>query len=124
MSKTKAERIDEELKKLINVVGVDGATVVARNGLMISSFLPRDVDERRFSAMAATMMGAVETAAATLKKGIVKRVTAEIEKSTIVTMGAGPKVLLVVTAKHNANLGMLMIEMEDSAERIKNIMEE
>jgi predicted regulator of Ras-like GTPase activity (Roadblock/LC7/MglB family) len=124
MAETKTERLEEQLRKLENVGGVEGAAIVARNGLMIASRLPKDIDERRFCAMAATMMGAVETAAATLKRGAIKRVTAEIEKATIVTMGAGSKALLVVAARFDANLGMLMIEMEEYADRIRSIMEE
>ncbi|MBU2565493.1 MAG: roadblock/LC7 domain-containing protein [Candidatus Thermoplasmatota archaeon] len=117
---TKSEKLLSELKKLANVGGIEGSAVVARNGLIIASDLPRDVDERRLGAMSATMMGAVETAAITLNKGQIKRVTAEIEKAILVTMGAGKKAILVVSASPDANLGMLMVEME---ERVKNIME-
>ncbi len=117
---TKSEKLLSELKKLANVGNIEGSAVVARNGLMIASDLPRDVDERRLGAMSATMMGAVETAAITLNKGTIKRVTAEIEKAILITMGAGKKAILVVSATPNANLGMLMVEME---ERVKNIRE-
>lgn len=117
---TKSEKLLSELKKLANVGGIEGSAVVARNGLIIASDLPRDVDERRLGAMSATMMGAVETAAITLNKGTIKRVTAEIEKAILVTMGAGKKAILVVSASPDANLGMLMVEME---ERVKSIME-
>ncbi len=117
---TKSEKLLSELKKLANVGNIEGSAVVARNGLMIASDLPRDVDERRLGAMSATMMGAVETAAITLNKGTIKRVTAEIEKAILITMGAGKKAILVVSASPNANLGMLMVEME---ERVKNIRE-
>ncbi|MBU2564842.1 MAG: roadblock/LC7 domain-containing protein, partial [Candidatus Thermoplasmatota archaeon] len=71
---TKSEKLLAELKKLANVGGIEGSAVVARNGLIIASDLPRDVDERRLGAMSATMMGAVETAAITLNKGTIKRV--------------------------------------------------
>jgi predicted regulator of Ras-like GTPase activity (Roadblock/LC7/MglB family) len=117
---TKSEKLLSELKKLANVGSIEGSAVVARNGLIIASDLPRDVDERRLGAMSATMMGAVETAAITLNKGTIKRVTAEIEKAILVTMGAGKKAILVVSASPDANLGMLMVEME---ERVKSIME-
>ncbi|MBU3902190.1 MAG: roadblock/LC7 domain-containing protein [Candidatus Thermoplasmatota archaeon] len=117
---TKSEKLLSELKKLANVGSIEGSAVVARNGLIIVSDLPRDVDERRLGAMSATMMGAVETAAITLNKGQIKRVTAEIEKAILVAMGAGKKAILVVSASPDANLGMLMVEME---ERVKSIME-
>ena len=121
--KTKTEKLEEVLKKLANVGGVEGSAIVARNGLLITSDLPKDIDERRFGAMSATMMGAIETAATTLKKGLVKRVTAEIESTTIITMGAGSKAILVVAASPSSNLGMLLIDMEDHSKTIREIME-
>lgn len=122
MSETKTERLEMTLKKLVAIGGVNGSAIVARNGLLIASNLPKDIDDRRFSAMTATMMGAVETAAATLSRGMVKRVTAEIENATVIAMGAGEKAILVVAAGNSGNLGMILLEMEDCAENMKRIM--
>jgi predicted regulator of Ras-like GTPase activity (Roadblock/LC7/MglB family) len=108
MAETKSERLGVALKKIVAVSGVAGAAIVARNGLLIASELPRDIDERRLGAMTATMMGAVETTGVTLNKGSVRRVIAEVEHATIVAMGAGPKALIVCTAENSVNLGMLM----------------
>lgn len=61
MTETKSERLRQVLKKVTAVHGVNGAAIVARNGLLIASDIPRDVDEQRVGAMTATMMGAIET---------------------------------------------------------------
>lgn len=124
MAETKSERLTMALKKVVAVSGVAGAAIVARNGLLIASELPRDVDERRLGAMTATMMGAVETTGVTLNKGSVRRVIAEVEHATIVAMGAGPKALMVCTAENSVNLGMLMLEMEEQASQVKGILEQ
>ena len=123
MTETKSERLGMALKKVVAVSGVAGAAIVARNGLLISSELPRDVDEGRLGAMTATMMGAVETTGVTLSKGSVRRVIAEVEHATIVAMGAGPKAILVCTAENGVNLGMLLLEMEEQAMQVKTILE-
>jgi predicted regulator of Ras-like GTPase activity (Roadblock/LC7/MglB family) len=123
MAETKGEKLTMSLKKVAAVGGVVGAAIVARNGLLITSELPRDVDERRLGAMTATMMGAVETTGMTLNKGSVRRVIAEVEHATIVAMGAGPKALIVCTAENSVNLGMLMLEMEEQAIHVKAILE-
>jgi predicted regulator of Ras-like GTPase activity (Roadblock/LC7/MglB family) len=123
MAETKSERLSASLKKVVAVSGVAGAAIVARNGLLIASELPRDVDERRLGAMTATMMGAVETTGVTLNKGSVRRVIAEVEHATIVSMGAGPKALIVCTAENSVNLGMLMLEMEEQASQVRAILE-
>jgi predicted regulator of Ras-like GTPase activity (Roadblock/LC7/MglB family) len=122
MAETKSERLGVALKKIVAVSGVAGAAIVARNGLLIASELPRDIDERRLGAMTATMMGAVETTGVTLNKGSVRRVIAEVEHATIVAMGAGPKALIVCTAENSVNLGMLMLEMEEQAKHVTEIL--
>lgn len=124
MTETKSERLNVAMKKVVAVSGVVGVAIVARNGLLIASELPRDIDERRLGAMTATMMGAVETTGVTLNKGSVKRVTAEVEHAIIVAMGAGPKALIVCTADNSVNLGMLMLEMEEQAQIVRNILEQ
>ena len=123
MAETKSERLTMALKKVATVSGVAGAAIVARNGLLIVSELPRDVDERRLGAMTATMMGAVETTGTTLNKGSVRRVIAEVEHATIVAMGAGPKAILVCTAENSVNLGMLLLEMEEQVQQVSAILE-
>ncbi|MBI5000977.1 MAG: roadblock/LC7 domain-containing protein [Euryarchaeota archaeon] len=123
MTETKGEALRNALKKVTAVHGVVGAAIVARNGLLIASELPKDVDERRLGAMTATMMGAVETAGMTLNKGSVRRVIAEVEHSTIVATGAGQKAIMVCTADNGVNLGMLMLEMEDQSAQVRAILE-
>ncbi len=123
MAETKSERLNASLKRVVAVSGVAGAAIVARNGLLIASELPRDIDERRLGAMTATMMGAVETTGVTLNKGSVRRVIAEVEHATIVAMGAGPKAIIVCTAENGVNLGMLLLEMEEQAMQTKAILD-
>ncbi|MEW5936389.1 MAG: roadblock/LC7 domain-containing protein [Candidatus Thermoplasmatota archaeon] len=122
MTESKSERLQQALKKITAVSGVVGAAIVARNGLLMASDLPREVDERRLGAMTATMMGAVETASITLNKGSVRRVIAEVEHATIAAMGAGPKAILVCTAQNGVSLGMLLLEMEEQAMNVKGIL--
>lgn len=124
MQGTKTEKLRVELKKLEKAGDIEGSALVARNGLLIASNMPRDIDERRFAAMSATMMGAIETAAATVAKGALMRITAETEHAIIVTMGAGKNAILVITAASSANLGMVMVEMETAIENIRSIMED
>ena len=109
---SKSERLTRIIKEIVAHNDVEGAAIVARNGLLITANLPSDIDERRFGAMTATMMGAIETAAITLNKGAVKRVTAEIEKSIILGIGAGPRAIVVVSLSPNATLTELSAKIE------------
>ncbi|MEM2900050.1 MAG: roadblock/LC7 domain-containing protein [Thermoplasmata archaeon] len=123
MSETKTEKLQRYLRGIQNMGGVEGSAVVARNGLIIASSFPKDIDERRFAAMSATMMGTIETASALLKNGGLKKIFAETEYATIVAIGAGPKALLVVSASKDSNMGMLLLTIEEYAQKIKDVVE-
>ena len=122
MSESKTEIINSQLERLRMLDGAEGSAVVARNGLLVASNLPNNVDEKRFCAMIATMMGAVETAANTLNRGRLSRITAEMDGAIMIAMGAGDKTLLVSVSRKEANLGMLMIEMEECAGIVSDAM--
>ena len=122
-SRTKTDELLALLKSIDGIGGIKGSAIVARNGLLIASMLPRDIDERRFGAMSATMMGAIETAAATMSGGLLKRVTAELENTTVITIGAGKKAILVTSVDLNSNLGLVLIEIEEIASKIKAIVD-
>jgi hypothetical protein len=74
---SKKDRLLRILKGLSSIGDVDGSAIVTRDGLLIASDLPSDVDSETFAAMSATMIGAAETAVGELKKGTVERVIAE-----------------------------------------------
>ena len=74
----KIDNITRELNKLELVNGIIGTAIVNRNGLTIVSRLPRNIDSRKFGAMAATMFEAMETAATTLKDTVLN-ITVEFE---------------------------------------------
>jgi len=123
MSETKIEKLQRYLHGIQNMGGVEGSAVVARNGLIIASSFPKNIDERRFAAMSAAMMGTIETAASLLKNGGVKKIFAETEYATIVATGAGPKALLVVSASKDSNMGMLLLTIEEYAQKIKDVVD-
>jgi len=72
--------------------------------------------------MSATMLGAAETATTELGKGIPDRVIVESDNGKLIAMGAGPKALLVVLTEPNAGLGLILVELEKAAEKIKKII--
>lgn len=111
------------LKRLGGIGDIEGSAIVTRDGLLIASDLPRDIDAETFAAMSATMVGAAETAVAELKKGTVERVIAEGKESKLITKGAGPNAVLVSLVNVDANLGLVLLEMKKTAENIEKMME-
>lgn len=114
--------IDEVLKELKAVGGIESSAVITRDGLLVASDTSQDVDAETFAAMSASMAGAAETAIIEIKGGPAARVIVESEKSKLITLGAGPKVLLVVLTKRDAALGLVLLKLGEAARKIGGII--
>ncbi|MEM3587718.1 MAG: roadblock/LC7 domain-containing protein [Candidatus Jordarchaeaceae archaeon] len=105
----------EELTRILtgiqNLSDVEYAAVVTRNGILVNSTLPQDIDGQKFAAMSASMVGASETVAA-LTKSFAKRITIETERGKIIALGAGPKAILIVSINEETDIEKLTPELE------------
>ncbi|MCK4636384.1 MAG: roadblock/LC7 domain-containing protein [Methanomicrobia archaeon] len=115
------ELLDKVLSELKNVVSIEASAIVTRSGLLISADIPQQINAETFAAMSATILGASETATREMEKGTPKRVVVTTEKEIIITMGAGEKALLVCITSE-PNLGLLFIELEKAAAKVKKIL--
>jgi hypothetical protein len=121
MPETKTEKLNKILEELKKVGGIEGSMVVSRDGLKIASDVG-NIDADTFAAMSAAMQGAAETAASELKKGEVEQIIIETDTGRIISVGAGKKSILVIMAGKKVNLGLALIEMGRSAEKIAGIL--
>jgi len=118
------EMVETILKEISRAGGIEVAAIASRDGLLILSTLSEQRLAERFVAMSATMMGAAETAATELGMGIPEKIILESKKGKIIGMGAGPKALFFVMTRHDASLGLVLIEMKKASEKIKHLLEE
>jgi len=118
MNNIKLQNVEKELQKLENFGGIIGSAIVKRNGLLVSSRLPRDIDKRKFATMAAIMYEAIETAASTLKKKTINHLTVEFDEYQLLIVGVNENLILVSLMDLKVNLGLILIEIEES---IKNL---
>ena len=122
MNKLEIQSIDKELEKLGGISDIIGTALVNRNGLQLASRLPRDVDDRKFCAMAATMFGAIETAASTIGSNKVDNITVEFSDFQLIIMEINENMILVSLLNLNINLGLIFIEIEEGVKNIKKIL--
>ena len=122
MNSLKVQNLFKELEKLEGISDIIGTALVNRNGLLIASKLPRDIDDRKFCAMAATMFGAIETAASTIGSKFVDNLTVEFNDFQLIIMGADDQLILVSLLNLNTNLGLLFIEIEETIKNVKKIL--
>lgn len=123
MNSLKVQNLHKELERLEDISDIIGTALVNRNGLLIASELPRDIDDRKFCAMAATMFGAIETAASTLGSKYVDNLTVEFNDFQLIIMGADEQLILVSLLNLNTNLGLIFIEIEETIKNVKKILD-
>ena len=124
MAKTKKEKLDDVLTGLIQVGQLKACVVVSKEGLLINSRTPPDVDARIFSALCSTIMGAAEAASGQITTGTVAQLSVKTENGTIVLIPAGSKAILTVLTKPEAQLGLIFFEMETRAAQVEEILSE
>ncbi|MFX0000108.1 MAG: roadblock/LC7 domain-containing protein [Candidatus Hodarchaeota archaeon] len=116
------KNIKEELERLENFSEVIGTALVNRNGLLISSRLPRDIDERRFGALAAAMFQATETATSSLGTNQINNITVEYQDYQFIVVDIDDNIIFVSLFDLNVDLGLIFIEIEEFVQNVKNII--
>lgn len=114
--------IEEVLRELKKIGGIDASAIVTRDGLLAASDISGGVDAETFAAMSASMVGAAETAMNEVKAGNPSRVIVESATAKIISVGAGPTALLVVLTKRDAPLGLVLLKMGETARKISSLI--
>jgi predicted regulator of Ras-like GTPase activity (Roadblock/LC7/MglB family) len=69
-------------------------------------------------------MGAAEAASGQMATGGVSQVSVKTDKGTIVLMPAGAKAILTALTEPEAQLGLILVEMESIAQEVNQVMGE
>lgn len=116
------EQLKKPLKSIREIGNVKGSALVRRDGLMILSHLPEEVDSDQLAAMTASTVGSGETASNTLAIGNVEQVIIESQQGKLISTGAGEDAILTVITEENINTGKVLSEMERALEEILEIL--
>jgi len=115
------DMIERILKDLGRINGVNGSLVVGKDGLIIESEVPGDIDSELVAAMASAVFGTAERSAEEMKHEPLQQVMIEGEKGKTLMIDAGEGILVVIT-DISINLGLIRIEMRRSAERVVDML--
>ncbi|MCX9084387.1 MAG: roadblock/LC7 domain-containing protein [Candidatus Methanoperedens sp.] len=116
------DMIDKLLVDLKNVGGVMACAAASRDGLLIRSLMQKEQYVESLAAMSATMLGAAETATIHAEMGIPTRVIVESDIGKLIVEGAGPKALLILLANKDSGLGLILLELDRSSQKLKEIL--
>jgi predicted regulator of Ras-like GTPase activity (Roadblock/LC7/MglB family) len=116
------DMVDKILSDLKKVGGVEACAAASRDGLLIRAILQKEQFAESFAAMSATMLGAAETATTELGQGVPHRVIVESERGRLIAVGAGPKALVMAIVNTDTGLGLILLELDKAAEKLKEIL--
>ncbi|MCZ7393884.1 MAG: roadblock/LC7 domain-containing protein [Candidatus Methanoperedens sp.] len=116
------DMVDKLLADLKNIGGVEACAAASRDGLLIRAIMQKELFVDSLAAMSATILGAAETATTHVEKGVPNRVIVETDYGRLVVIGAGPKALLILLASQDTGLGLILLELEKSAKKLKDIL--
>jgi predicted regulator of Ras-like GTPase activity (Roadblock/LC7/MglB family) len=117
------EKLDAVLKPLTSSGKIEAAAVVRRDGLMIYSRLPADVDKNVIAAMSARMMDRAEMVSSELKRGDVRYIIAESTLGKIIAMDVESMAVLICMLKPKGDLGFAVMNMESAARTLTSLFE-
>jgi hypothetical protein len=120
---TKKERLDAVLAEMMNVGNVDGSVIASREGLLMASRVPPDVDDRIISALFSSVAAAAETALVEMGRGSVDRIVLSAKEGQVIIAPAGPRAVIGTLVRRGApNLGLILMEIENVSKKIGEII--
>lgn len=119
---SKRAKLEASLTKFAGVGDVEGVAIVSRDGLLVASRLPRNMDQGVFCSMSAAMHAAGETVLKELKLGICQTVAAESDQGTMLAYSLDSHRLLVAVFNSKANLGLIRGEMSRTAVELRKLL--
>jgi predicted regulator of Ras-like GTPase activity (Roadblock/LC7/MglB family) len=116
------DMVDKLLTDLKNIGGVEACAAASRDGLLIRANMQKELYIDSMVAMSATILGAAETATTQVQKGVPNRVIVETDYGRLIVVGAGPKALLIVLTSQDTGLGLILLELEKSSAKLKELL--
>jgi predicted regulator of Ras-like GTPase activity (Roadblock/LC7/MglB family) len=112
------ERIAGFVDEVRAIDGIEGAALVTKDGVMIGRSFPREISEKWFAAMSASVLASAESAASII--GITPPVRARIDASggCILLHDAGDKLLIVAVLARGAEPDRVVAMLEPLAQKI------
>lgn len=101
---------------------VMGSAVVTSDGFVVASDLPSEVDEKKITVMAMAMLTLAQETMSELGVSDLERVLVESKDSYIVLVNAGPDAVVAAVAGKDVVLGLLLVSMRQTVQRIEGIL--
>ncbi len=118
---SRVEKINSVIRDFETVPGVEGAALVSLDGLMISSALPES-EQERVAAISAAMLTLGEKITSELNRGALMEIYAKSERGYTLMTAVGRDALLLVLAKSDAQLGLILLDMKRVSQMLMDVI--
>lgn len=121
---TKAELYHLALEQLENSTGdIFSSALVTDDGLIMASTTSGDVNKETFAAYCAASFRRASETMEELSSENIDTMLFESKNNRVVTVRIGEHVLLVVLTGKNVQMGLVLINMQKAAKKIKELSE-
>ncbi|MGC8812386.1 MAG: roadblock/LC7 domain-containing protein [Candidatus Aenigmatarchaeota archaeon] len=117
----KAE-LEKILKEMKGIEGVKGAIIADREGLLVASYLPSKLNARLLAALAATIAKVSIMTTNELVMGSFTHTIVKASNGYYVCFPVDSEMILACLLGKEANLGMVLIKMEESIKEIVKVL--
>ena len=119
----KTEQIQKTLEKLTDSsTGIEGAALVDRDGFIVASRLPDNMEEERVAAIMAAFQGLAQRCAEELGRGRPIQFFLQSESGYVVVADAGDDTCLAVVSTRSAKPGMLLLDLRRTVAEIRTLL--
>ncbi|XXQ67706.1 roadblock/LC7 domain-containing protein [Neisseriaceae bacterium B1] len=100
---------------------ITASAVISTDGLPVASVLQRDTNADRVGGMSAALLALGNRATKELSCGNMTQTVVQGDDGFILLIQAGDETVLVITAKPEAKLGMILFYARQAAENVKKL---
>jgi len=117
--KSRMEKLYNILRDFMSVSDIDGSLIMARDGMLLASYLPENINAERVAMMASTVAGSARRVNDELDRESVNRITVETDDAKLIITRAGENADLIVITKPDIYLGLIFAEIMNITKRIE-----
>ncbi|MFQ5838813.1 MAG: roadblock/LC7 domain-containing protein [Thermoplasmata archaeon] len=115
--------LEEILRRLLRVPGLEAVTVARENGLVVAHRLPKGADAKKMAAMAAALFGSGSKVAEELGRGNLNHCWLQCEQGKVLALRTpGPNILIALLSE-KASVGLALLALERASEEIGHALE-
>lgn len=108
---SRGEALARILKDLVTKSpDIEGSAVVSKEGLVIASAMPEEMEEEHVAAISAIVLSLGERIVSELARGTLEQVYAKGDQGFIIIFSCGSEALLVIIANQFSKLGMVFLD--------------